>query len=313
MKKKVVSLLLVTTMVASLAAGCGDSSSSGDGTEKTGKKVETVDDGHTLTAWAWDPNFNIPALKAAAEDYKKNVDPDFVLNIEEQSGSSDIETAITTAGSAGDYSTLPDIVLFQDHYFRQYHTNYPDAWVSANDADVKWDDFSQEKLSFSTIDGEHFGFPVDNGTVIFAYRTDLLEQAGYTIDDMTGISWKDFIEVGKKVYEKTGKYLLCMDGDGNDLFYMMLQAEGESQFKDGKPKFVDNAKLKEIMQVLKDMIDNNVLYLANNWSDYTDQVIQGDMVAGVMNGNWIIPTIEKVTDNSGKWEITSLQIGRAHV
>ena len=274
MKKKVVSLLLVTTMVASLAAGCGDSSSSGDGTEKTGKKVETVDDGHTLTAWAWDPNFNIPALKAAAEDYKKNVDPDFVLNIEEQSGSSDIETAITTAGSAGDYSTLPDIVLFQDHYFRQYHTNYPDAWVSANDADVKWDDFSQEKLSFSTIDGEHFGFPVDNGTVIFAYRTDLLEQAGYTIDDMTGISWKDFIEVGKKVYEKTGKYLLCMDGDGNDLFYMMLQAEGESQFKDGKPKFVDNAKLKEIMQVLKDMIDNNVLYLANNWSDYTDQVIQ---------------------------------------
>ena len=94
-------------MVASLAAGCGDSSSSGDGTEKTGKKVETVDDGHTLTAWAWDPNFNIPALKAAAEDYKKNVDPDFVLNIEEQSGSTDIETAITTAGSAGDYSTLP--------------------------------------------------------------------------------------------------------------------------------------------------------------------------------------------------------------
>lgn len=76
MKKKVVPLLLVTTMVASLAAGCGDSSSSGDGTEKTGKKVETVDDGHTLTAWAWDPNFNIPALKAAAEDYKKNVDPD---------------------------------------------------------------------------------------------------------------------------------------------------------------------------------------------------------------------------------------------
>ena len=108
MKKKVVSLLLVTTMVASLAAGCGDSSSSGDGTEKTGKKVETVDDGHTLTAWAWDPNFNIPALKAAAEDYKKNVDPDFVLNIEEQSGSSDIETVhfltsyysrITTSGS----------------------------------------------------------------------------------------------------------------------------------------------------------------------------------------------------------------------
>ena len=65
MKKKVVSLLLVTTMVASLAAGCGDSSSSGDGTEKTGKKVETVDDGHTLTAWAWDANFKYPGTQSS--------------------------------------------------------------------------------------------------------------------------------------------------------------------------------------------------------------------------------------------------------
>ena len=30
------------------------------------------------------------------------------------------------------------------------------------------------------------------------------------------------------------------------------------------------------------------------------------MVAGVMNGNWIIPTIEQVAENSGKWEITTL-------
>ena len=26
-------------------------------------------------------------------------------------------------------------------------------------------------------------------------------------------------------------------------------------------------------------------YLANSWSDYIDQSIQGDMVAGVLNGN----------------------------
>ena len=86
---------------------------------------------------------------------------------------------------------------------------------------------------------------------------------------------------------------------------MMLQAEGESQFKDGKPNFVDNAKLKEIMQVLKDMIDNNVLYLANNWSDYTDQAVQGDMVAGVMNGNWIILQSRRLQ--------TTVESGRLHL
>ena len=35
---------------------------------------------------------------------------------------------------------------------------------------------------------------------------DLLEEAGYSIDDMTGCTWEKFIEVGKAVYEKTGKY-----------------------------------------------------------------------------------------------------------
>lgn len=306
MKKKLVSVLLVSAMVASMVAGCGDNGSSEGTKSGTESSKSESDDGHSLTIWAWDASFNIPAIKAAAEDYKQNVDPEFELNIEEQSQSSDIENAITLAGQSGDYDTLPDITLFQDHYFKQYHTNYQDAWMDVNDADVKWDDFGQEKLDYSTIDGVHYGFPVDNGTVIFAYRTDLLEQAGYTIDDMTGISWKDFIEVGKKVYEKTGKYLLCMDGSGNDLVYMMAQAEGVSQFKDGEPDIVNNETIKEIVDIIATMAKENVLYLANDWSDYTDQAIQGDMVAGVMNGNWIIPTIQKVDANSGKWEITTL-------
>lgn len=314
MKRKIVSMLMVATMAASLLAGCGgESSGSTSTTENGGSSSDSSasdsssgDSSHKLTVYAWDANFNIPALEAAEEDYKANVDPDFELEIVEQSQSSDIEDAITLAGSAGDYSTLPDIVLFQDHYIQRYVADYPDAWVSVDDADVDWSDFGAEKLSYSTIDGVHYGFPVDNGTVIFAYRVDLLEQCGYTIDDMTGISWADFIEVGEKVYNETGKYLLSMDGDGNDLVYMMLQAEGESQFKDGAPYIVENEKLVEIIEVIEEMIDKNVLYLANDWSDYTDQTIIGDMVAGVMNGNWIIPTIEQVAENSGKWEITTM-------
>lgn len=269
--------------------------------------ADTASEGeHELSVSAWDANFNIPALKDAEADYQKNVDPDFKLNIIEASASSDIETAITTAASAGDYSTLPDIVLFQDHYFHKYITDYPDAFQNVDDAGVNWDDFGAEKLSYSTIDGKHYGFPVDNGTVIFAYRTDILQQCGYTIDDMKGISWDDFDKIGKEVYAKTGKYLLSMDGNGNDLIYMMLQAEGESQFKDGKPYITQNPKLVQVVEKIVQLQKDNVLYLANDWSEYTDKTIMGDQVAGVMNGNWIIPTIEQVAANSGKWEITTL-------
>ena len=323
MKKRIVSAIMAGTMVASLAA-CSPSPEAPATSAETKAAGETKaaaetqaatetqaaaaasEDANTLTVYAWDKNFNIPALQAAEADYQKNVNPDFKLNIVEQSQSSDVENAVTLAGSAGDYSTLPDIVLFQDHYFKKYVTDFPDAWASFEGADVNWDDFGAEKLSYSTIDGVHYGMPVDNGTVIFAYRTDLLEQAGYTIDDMKGISWDEWIEIGKKVYDTTGKYLLSMDGDGNDLPYMMLQAEGVSQFKDGDINLSENETFKKIIDVIVRGAKENVIYLANDWSDYTDQTIVGDMVAGVMNGNWIIPTIQQVADNSGKWEITSM-------
>ena len=261
---------------------------------------------NTLTVMAWDPAFNIPALEAAAADYKENVNPDFELEIIEQAASQDVETAVTTAASAGDFSNLPDMVLFQDHYIQRYVADYPDAWTPLGEIDINWDDFAAEKLDYSTIDGEHYGVPVDNGTVVCAYRTDLLEQAGYTIDDLTGCTWDKFMEIGKAVYDKTGKALLCMNSDGNDLPYMMMQAEGVSQFKDGKPYITENETLVTIVEKLVQMAKDGTLLMPNSWSDYTDKAIQGDQVAGVMNGNWIIPTIEKVEANSGKWAITSM-------
>lgn len=310
MKKKLISMLLAGTMVLSLAA-CGGGGStggdSGDGGDDAGSaEMGTSDDENTLTVAAWDPNLNIPALEAAAADYKENVNSDFVLDIKEQGASQDVETAITTAASSGKYETLPDMVLFQDHWIQKFVADYPDAWQNVDDIDINWDDFYAEKIDYSTIDGVHYGVPVDGGTVIMAYRVDLLEEAGYTIDDMKGITWEKFIEVGKAVKEKTGKALLCMNSDGNDLMYMMLQAEGVSQFKDGKPNLVGNDKVKEIVQLVVDMVNEGVLLLPNSWSDYTDKAIQGDQVAGVMNGNWIIPTIQAVDANSGKWEITTM-------
>ena len=327
MKKKFLSTGLALVMAASLLVGCGSTGSDTGSTTsapsdtqateapdadeeateaEASSKDEGSSDGNTLSVAAWDLNFNIPALKAAEKDYQENVDPNFKLEIREQAQSSDIEDAVTLAGSSGDYSNLPDIVLFQDHYFQRYKNDYPDAFVDVEGADVNWDDFGAEKLSYSTFDGKHYGFPVDNGTCIFAYRTDILEECGYTIDDMTGITWDKWIDIGEEVYNKTGKYLLSMDGDGNDLIYIMLQAEGVSQFKDGKPYITENETCMKVCEKIVEMCQRKACYLANDWGDYTDQTIIGDMVAGVMNGNWIIPTIEQVKENNGKWAITTL-------
>lgn len=315
MKKKLLSLLLVSSMAVTTLVGCGSGAGTGDGAaagdggaaaggEKEEFAMHTSDDENTLTVSAWDANFNIPALEAAAEAYKEK-NPDFKLEIIEASASSDVETACTTAGESGDYSNLADIVLFQDHYFQQYKTNYPDLFQDLSGTDIDWSSMSAEKLAFSTFDGVNYGAPVDNGAVVFAYRTDLLEEAGFTMDDVTGVTWEEFINIGEAVYNKTGKYLLCMDGNGNDLPFMMLQAEGASQFKDGEANLENNETLEQILTLMEEMQQKNVLMLYQDWDGYTNG-IQNDEVAGVMNGNWIIATIKNVPDNSGKWAITTL-------
>ena len=60
MKKKLFSLLMVSVLaVSSMAIGAA----ADDAVELSG----TSDDENTLTVAAWDANFNIPALEAAAE------------------------------------------------------------------------------------------------------------------------------------------------------------------------------------------------------------------------------------------------------
>ena len=298
MKKKLFSLLMVSVLaVSSMAIGAA----ADDAVELSG----TSDDENTLTVAAWDANFNIPALEAAAEAFRA-VNPDFNLEIQTVSGSSDVEQAITLAGSSGDYSQLPDIVLFQDHYIQKYVNDYPAAWQSLEGADINWEDFGEEKLSYSTIDGEHYGAPVDNGTAVFAYRVDALEEAGYTLADVTGITWDEWLEVARNVKEATGYALLSMDHSGDDLPYLFMQAEGESQWQDGQPNIADNETFKRIIEVIVQGANDGTILLANSWSDYTDQTIIGDQVAGVCNGNWIIPTIEQNESASGKWEITTM-------
>ena len=93
MKKKLFSMLLAGIMVLSLAAcgggnggnNGGDGGSTGGDAQSDSADMGTSDDENTLTVAAWDPSFNIPAIEAAAADYKENVNPDFVLEIKEQS------------------------------------------------------------------------------------------------------------------------------------------------------------------------------------------------------------------------------------
>ena len=255
MKKKLLSVLLAGVMVISLAACGGGSGDGGSGDSDNGSGTTAESDeggadsgsegGHKLTVWTWDPAFNIPAIKEAGEIYKAEVDSEFELEVIETL-SDDCETKLQTCAESGDFGTMADIILMQDNSYQKFVSFYPEAFTDLTDSGIEFSEFAEGKLAYSTVDGKNYGVPFDNGAVISCYRTDILDQAGYTIDDLTDIDWDKFIEIGKTVKEKTGKYMLSGQANSQDIIMMMLQSAGASLFnEDGTPNLDGNDALNE--------------------------------------------------------------------
>ena len=291
MRKKLLAVLMTGAMVASFA---------GSATAVFAKS----DDDNKLTVWAWDQNFNIKSMQIAADQYAKDHEG-FSVDIVETS-SDDCQTKLTTAANAGDYSTLPDIVLMQDNSYQKYLKSYPDAFTDLKDININWDDFGKLKQSYSMVDDTHYGVPFDNGAVIECLRTDMLEEAGYTVDDFTDITWSDFMEKAKVVKEKTGQPILTSQAGSPDLVMEMLQSWGESLFnEDGSVNIKDNKALKPILEIYQQMVADGTLVEVTDWDQYIASINNGT-TAGVINGCWIMASIVANDDQSGKWAITNM-------
>ena len=305
MKKKILSVLMAGALCSTLLAGCGGTKEAPTGNSSAADNAATAADDNTLTVWCWDPTFNINAMHEAEKIYQKD-HPDFKLNVVETPWD-DVQTKLSTAGASGDLSTLPDIFLMQDNAFWKNQISFPDAFadLSATKA-FDFTQFAPSKLAYSTVDNVNYGVPFDNGTVIAAYRTDILEQAGYTIDDLTDIDWSKFIEIGKDVLAKTGKPLLACQTGSADLPMIMLQSTGSSLFDDkGDPNIVGNESLKKVLQTYKELNESGVMIFVNDWDHYIS-TMNTDVVAGVINGCWIMASMQAASDQSGKWAITNL-------
>lgn len=205
-------------------------------------------------------------------------------------------------------NALPDIFLMDDQVFAKYLQNYPDVFADITDSGIPFQDFAESKVANSVKDGKNYGVPYDSNTVIACYRTDYLEQAGYSIEDLTDITWDEFIVIGEDVLAKTGMPMLTNVQGEPDLLNMILQSAGISVFdENGGISLVDNEGLKEAMRVYLKLIDTKILQEQTDWSGYQGSINNGTVV-GTINGSWICATIMTTdqTQQEGNWAVTNM-------
>jgi len=317
MMKKLFAIILVAAMSMSMAAcastttdtttkAAAVTTAAPDATEAVAEETTAAvaEGDNTLTVWCWDPAFNLYAMEEAAKVYQET-NPDFVLNIVETPWA-DIQTAMTVAATSGDYSTLPDILLCQDNAFQKNVISFPDEYVDLTDSGIAFSDFGASKVAYSVVDGKNYGVPFDNGAVISCLRTDVLEEAGYTVEDFTDITWSKYIELGKDVLAKTGMPMLSMQAGESDLIMMMMQSAGASMFDaEGNPTMVGNATLTAVLNTYAELVSSGILVQVNSWDEYIG-TLTSSTVAGTINGCWILGSIQTAADQSGKWAITNM-------
>lgn len=186
MKKKVVSVVLCGMMTASLLAGCGSATATGDAATSTSKAADTAaTDAAASTAASTSTaasgslrlvNGKIEVdeqLKALAAAYKEETGVD--VQIESMGGGIDIQSTIKGYYQA---DNMPDIfVCGGDSDFANWDGLLADmsdqAWTSDTDA------------AYKSSDGKVIGFPYTTEAIGLAYNADILDKAGIDPSTLT--------------------------------------------------------------------------------------------------------------------------------
>ena len=163
------------------------------------------------------------------------------------------------------------------------------------------------KLRVMTEEGKIYGVPFDSGAAALFYRTDYLQAAGYTQEDMQNLTWNEYIEIGKAVKEATGKYMLTLDPSDLGQVRIMMQSAGAWYVKeDGESvDIAENEVLKASLSTYQRMVDSGIALQVSGWDPFVKAFQEGE-VASVPSGCWVMSNIVKAEEQSGKWAVAPI-------
>ena len=301
--KKLFALLLVMTMVLSLAA-CGsdkaEEPAATTSTETPAADAPEEEVKETITIWAWDPNFNIAIMEAASEVYMAD-NPNVEFEIVDFA-KADLEQKLHTSLASGTTDGLPDIVLIEDYNAQKYLQSYPGSFEDLT-GQISHEDFAAYKVGLMTLDSKVYGVPFDSGVSGFYYRTDYMEEAGYSADDLNNITWDRFIEIGEDLFEKTGHQMMATDPYDGGLMRVMLNGAGKWYFDgEGNATIANNDALADALRVYSEIVKSPMTKQTAGWGEWVGAINSGD-VASITTGVWITGSVKAGEGQEGLWAV----------
>lgn len=309
MKKKVLAALLCVAMVGTTLAGCGSSGSdsgSDDSAKQTGKKEMDVegDDVTTLNVWTFIENHQDFYTDMAEKWNEENPDRKVKLVLSNMAYD-DMHNKLSLALESGEGA--PDVVDIELGKFPAFMTGNI-GLKDLTDAIAPYkDNVVESRLDLYSKDGKYYGLPTHVGTTVAFYNTEELEAAG--IDYTTIKTWDDFKEAGIKYHEATGKTFAAAETTAQWTLNLMLAQKGGSYLKEDGSLDVNNDKMVEVLQCMKDMQDAGALATIAGGQPDNEEAYplynSGDVAAAIMPFWQTSRYTSYMTDLSGKVAIAA--------
>lgn len=283
LKKRIFGTAIMALLGITLV-GCGNNSDS-----------SKTEDGKTeVTFWAAPNPTQLKYWKEMAAEFEKtNPDIDVVVTQMKESPSSE-----ATIQSAVASKTAPTM---SENINRSFGAQLAESEVilPLNEIEGFSDIVSSRNMnttvdSWEFSDGSQYILPVYSNPIMFAWRTDVLKDLGYSEPPKT---YSELIEVGKKLKEKYPEKVIWAKGDLSDPtgwmrwfdFFPLYDAatEGNSFIEDNKLTVDDEAGV-ELLTMMADLQKDKLLLASAATDPFENQVsIMADL------GPWAFPNWEE--------------------
>jgi ABC-type sugar transport system, periplasmic component len=236
MKRRLLTTLLLTSMLAATLSGCSgnrttDASATEGGTNSGSSSQEVA----MTVAWWGNQIRNERTQKAIDMFEQENAG----IKIDGQfSEWGDYWTKLSTS-SAG--NMLPDVVQMDYQYLEMYVANnlLEDLTPYIESGALDLSDVPESVINSGRVGDGIYAIPIGINAPSLFYNKKVVEEAGVTIKDNMTID--EFIEISKIIQEKTGYKTALPYGHGENWIEYLLRSEGIQYFDDGGKAFGVNS------------------------------------------------------------------------
>jgi multiple sugar transport system substrate-binding protein len=294
-RRKVLPVILIGMMVASLLAGCASKSEkSSDPSSSSSENKGTSEKQVTLEYWSADD----PSMKETKDSELKIKEfeashPNIKVNTQYINYEM-LHDKLITAINAGD---APDISWGLPEWFGEF--NHFDALLDMTADFNGWSEKGNiypNVVEALKVDGKIKAMPNYLGIRALVYHSDMLKKAGYDVPPKT---WDELMAMGPKIKAANGKEAFGITGTGVRIPQEMIaylaqnNLEIAKKMEDGKYKNTWNSnpdelkRAAEVFQFYKDLADKGIVGSKSWGYQELDTNLALGQYAMAPNGSWM--------------------------